>query len=209
MPGFHIVVFAVSTVEMRGLVAGDPEPIAVPIRTPGFSVEAHPAVLARLVVGVGDTVAFSERLPRTIHCNVASHCFDCADHFVSEYLRNAPLDFGAVSTPKMKVRTTNIRHTDSDEYVVRSDGWNWVFAKFHRCLCLCKDSNFSGFHFLNFPYGSVRRAWDMIFISVESSQTLFGTSRLGLVDMLCRMSRTAVEMLIVEQMNSLANTGTN
>ena len=43
---------------MRWLVAGDTEPIAIAVRAPGFSVETHPAVLARLVVGVSDTITF-------------------------------------------------------------------------------------------------------------------------------------------------------
>ena len=37
-------------------------------------------------------------------------------------------------------------------------------------------------NFFNLHCGSVRRVWDLMFISVESFQTLFRTSRLGLVD---------------------------
>jgi hypothetical protein len=59
MPRFHIIVFAISTVEVWWLLAGDTEPISIPVRTPRFTVEAHPAVLARLVIGVSDSVSFS------------------------------------------------------------------------------------------------------------------------------------------------------
>ena len=83
MPRFHVVVFTVSTVEVGRLLAGDTEPISVAVRTSGFSVEAHPAALARFEIGVGDAVAFGERLSGAIRCDVASHRFDCPDHLVS------------------------------------------------------------------------------------------------------------------------------
>ena len=101
MPRFHVVVLTVGTVEMRWLLAGDPEPIPVAVRTSRFSVEAHPTVLTRFEVGVGDAVAFGQRLSRAIHCDIASHCFDRADHFMPEHLGDTALDFRSMSAPKV------------------------------------------------------------------------------------------------------------
>ena len=101
MPGFHVVVFTVGTVEVRRLFAGDTEPISIAVRTPRLTVEAHPAVLARLEIGIGDPVAFGEGLSGAIRCDVTSHRFNRADHLVSQHLRDTALDFGTVSTPKV------------------------------------------------------------------------------------------------------------
>ena len=68
---------------MRRMLAGDPEPIAIAVRTPRFSVEAHPAALARFEIGVSDTIAFGERLSGAVRCYVASHRFNRPDHLVS------------------------------------------------------------------------------------------------------------------------------
>ena len=163
---------------MRWLFAGNAEPISVAVRTPWFPVEAHPAVLARFEIGVSDAVAFGERLSGAIRCNVTSHRFDGADHFVSEHLRDTALDFGTVPAPKMQVRAADIRHSDTDEHIVGCNRWNRVFSKFHRCLRLCEDGDFPCFHVFKFPCGSVRWFWVLMFLSVESSQTLFGTSHL-------------------------------
>ena len=101
MSRFHVVVFTVGSVEMWWLLTGDTEPISVAVWTSRFSVEAHPAVLARFEVGVGNPIAFGERLPNAIRCDVTPHRFNCADHFMSQYLRDTALDFGSVSAPEM------------------------------------------------------------------------------------------------------------
>ena len=158
---------------MRRLFAGDTEPISIAVRTSGFSVEAHPAVLARFEVRISDPVAFGERLSSAIGCDVTAHRFDCADHFVSQYLRDAALDFGTVSAPEVQIGAADICHTDSHEHVVRGDGWDWVFPEFHRGLRLCEDSDFSSFHSFRFPCGSVRYVWNLRGCSVDPLSTSF------------------------------------
>ena len=87
--------------EMRCLFAGDTEPVSIAVRTPRFPVETHPTPLAGFEVGVGDAVAFGERLSGAIRCDITSHGFNRADHFVSEHLRDTALYFRSVSAPEV------------------------------------------------------------------------------------------------------------